>query len=872
LPDEGVTLSIEVWWHGPPTGGLLTPSAERCHRPEPTDPSTSTRAEEDELQEEGEIARLCALEDHQILDTPPEPAYDRLVELAAHMCGTPIAVLTLLDHDRQWFKATVGLDVTETPRSQSFCAFAVQGNTTFVVPDALADERFRSNPLVTVHPAIRFYAGAPIRSADGLALGALAVIDTRPRTLTTTEQALLESLAEQASALMELRVERERAQRTAVLLKAQRDEVARAHSVLDMHVENSPLAVVEWDQDFRVVRWTGGASRTFGWTEEDVKGLFPGDWAFVHPDDLASVEGTMADLLSGQVARAVSHNRNFTRDGEVLHCVWYSSVLFDSDQQVTSILCLVDDVTDLKQAEHEVESSAARFQMLAEATTDAVWDWNLEDDSVWWSEGLERLFGFSPEEIEPDSTSWTSRIHPDDHDRVVAGLHSTIRTGRTRWSDRFRFARKDGDYAVVLDNGQVVHDDSGRPIRMVGGMTDITRHVELEDRLRQAQRLEAVGKLTGGIAHDFNNLLTVIQGGAAMLQEQLDDQPDLLTLATMIETAAKRSGELTHRLLAFARRQALDPSPTEVRTLVEGMSGLLRRSLGEHIEIVIGGDEARWLADIDAGELENAVLNLCINARDAMPDGGRLTIEVADVPAGHDRTAGASGVPAGDHVVVAVSDTGKGIPPELLARVFEPFVTTKDIGEGTGLGLAMVHGFVTQSGGHVSMESEPGQGTTVRLFLPRHTGPSQPIPPPEASREETIAPVTVLVVEDHDLVRRYAVDQLNALGCTVLEAADGPAALAILQERDDVELLFTDVIMAGGMTGRALADAAADLHPGIRVLFTSGYTENALGDGDRLAPGIRLLTKPYDRAQLADQVRAVMEPGAELYPAYQPAR
>jgi signal transduction histidine kinase/CheY-like chemotaxis protein len=382
---------------------------------------------------------------------------------------------------------------------------------------------------------------------------------------------------------------------------------------------------------------------------------------------------------------------------------------------------------------------------------------------------------------------------------------------------------------------------------------------ELGERLRQSQRLEAVGQLTGGVAHDFNNLLTVVMGNAELLTELNRDDARQRVLAEMIATAAQRGADLTQRLLAFARKQALAPKVVDLNTLLAGLDPMLRRTLGEHIEIEMIRAAGLWPAQVDPGQLENALLNLCLNARDAMPRGGRLTLETANARLDADYAARHAEVVPGQYVMVAVTDTGAGIAPEHLKRVFEPFFTTKEPGKGTGLGLAMVYGFIKQSAGHVSVYSEPGQGTSVKLYLPRAT--SAAVPGAEGAGEA--APQggrgCILLVEDDEQVREYAAAQLRSFGYTVLEAADGPAALTLLQQRGPIDLLFTDVVMPGGMNGRVLADTARGLQPGLRVLYTSGYTENAIVHHGRLDEGARLLSKPYRRSELDRAVREALE-------------
>ncbi len=386
---------------------------------------------------------------------------------------------------------------------------------------------------------------------------------------------------------------------------------------------------------------------------------------------------------------------------------------------------------------------------------------------------------------------------------------------------------------------------------------------QLNERLRQSQRLEAVGQLTGGLAHDFNNLLTVVLGNAELLSELNRDRPEQRQLADMIGQAAQRGAALTQRLLAFARKQPLAPKPVDLNQMLAGMDAMLRSSLGAQVEIELIRAAGLWPAVVDPGQLENALLNLALNARDAMPGGGKLTLETANVRLDDDYASQHAEVTAGQYVMLAVSDTGQGIPRENLSRVFEPFFSTKEAGKGTGLGLAMVYGFVKQSGGHISLYSEPGQGTTAKLYLPRAVNTE--LPANEEARPEQVegGAGSILVVEDDAAVRAYAASQLRLLGYQVLEAEHAQAALAVLTSGVAVDLLFTDVVMPGGMNGRLLAEEARRLRPGLRVLYTSGYTDNAIVHQGRLDPGALLLSKPYRRAALDRMVRQALSTPAD---------
>lgn len=399
---------------------------------------------------------------------------------------------------------------------------------------------------------------------------------------------------------------------------------------------------------------------------------------------------------------------------------------------------------------------------------------------------------------------------------------------------------------------------------------EIGERMSAEEALRQAQKMEAIGQLTGGVAHDFNNLLTVIIGGLDNMARQIEgestarDDTRLRRSLSMATQSAERAAKLTARLLAFSRRQALNPKPLQADRLVREIGDLLERTLGEQVRLELVGSPGLWAALADPNELEQALLNLAVNARDAMPGGGKLTIETANVFLDEAYLATVpEPVPTGQYVLIAVSDTGHGMDQDTLARVFEPFFTTKETGKGTGLGLSQVYGFVRQSGGHVRVYSELGHGTSAKLYLPRFHGEADE--PAISARRRDISLLrgdeTVLLVEDDEGVRSYSGGVLRELGYQVIEAPDSSTALAALDENPQIDLLFTDVVLPGGVHGGKLAEAVRKLRPSVRVLFTSGYTRNAIVHNGRLDPGVQLITKPFTYEELADQVRRALDAG-----------
>ncbi|TNC75037.1 response regulator [Rubellimicrobium roseum] len=487
-----------------------------------------------------------------------------------------------------------------------------------------------------------------------------------------------------------------------------------------------------------------------------------------------------------------------------------------------------------------------------------------DENGVWssinpaWSHTL----GWEANQILGRTSEWLE--HPDDRARTRAEI-AQLAQGRTTLAFENRFQDRDGRY----------HDLSWTAVPADGMLYCVARDVTEEKRraadleaaqgqLRQAQKMEAVGQLTGGLAHDFNNLLTGVIGSLDLLGQRLAQGRlgDAKRYVSAAQDAAQRAAALTHRLLAFSRRQTLDPKPTNINRLVGGVENLVRRTVGPAIAVDVAGATDLWLTLVDPPQLENALLNLCINARDAMPDGGRLTIETANHLFG-EREASEYDLVCGPYVGLRVTDTGTGMPAEVIANAFDPFFTTKPLGHGTGLGLSMVYGFVRQSGGQVRIASRLGQGTTVDLYLPRHEGQADEADhsslasrPPRARKGQT-----VLVVDDEPTVRMLIADVLDELGYGIIEAADGASGLAVLRSDAQVDLVVTDVGLPGGMNGRQMADAARARRPHLLVLFITGYAEAAVIRGDQLEPGMQVMTKPFNLDDLATRVCNLLDSG-----------
>ena len=564
---------------------------------------------------------------------------------------------------------------------------------------------------------------------------------------------------------------------------------------------------------------------------------------------------------------------------------------------------LFRDIEQRKRSEAALRASEAlarenvqRVQLaLAAGAIIGTWAWDLVNDRFTVDEAFARAFGLDPA-LGREGLSLAQvveTVHPDDQAGLAVAINDAIQRGGP-YAHEYRVRRADGHYYWLEANGRVERGPDGTPLNFPGVLIDAEerralieerdraaadlralnetleqriaeRTAELmraEEQLRQSQKMEAVGQLTGGIAHDFNNLLTGITGSlelsaARIAQGRLNDVDRYLNAA---QGAAKRAAALTHRLLAFSRRQTLDPKPTNVNRLVAGMAELVRRTVGPSIVIETVAAVDLWATLVDPGQLENALLNLCINARDAMPNGGRITIETAN--RWIDRAAGAThDLPSGQYISLCVSDTGTGMTPDVIARAFDPFFTTKPIGQGTGLGLSMIYGFARQSGGHVRIYSEVGQGSMVCIYLPRHTGVVDEIEEVTglASAPRANDGETVLVVDDEPSVRMLVTETLQDLGYNAIEAGDGPSGLRVLQSDTRIDLLVTDVGLPGSMNGRQMADAARVGRPDLKVLFITGFAENAAVGNGHLEPGMHVLTKPFAMETLASRIKDLIE-------------
>jgi len=611
--------------------------------------------------------------------------------------------------------------------------------------------------------------------------------------------------------------------------------------------------------DFRFLMVNRGARDNLGYSMEELRGVTPWD---IKPkfsrDEFLELVGSLVsgetDLLDFETVHERKDGSRYDISVRLQLMQWDGKAVY---------YAAIQDISELRQTQEALQASSRRLDAILRNTTMAVFLMDERQHCVFMNTAAEKLTGFTLAE------TLGKTLHEVVHHTYPDGRHFPIEecvidrafpeNNQTHGEEVF--VHKDGSFYPVGFTASPMKDELGMTIGTIIEARNIEADLEArntEERLRRSQKLETVGKLTGGIAHDFNNLLMVIGGNAELLAE-FDLPPEAASMVALITRAANQGEELNSRLLSFARKQPLEPKAVSIAEHLVSVSELLARVIPENISVKTRCEGELWLAEADLGQLESALLNLALNARDAMPHGGSLTIEAANIALDEDYVRVDVGLKQGDYVAISVTDTGHGMSPETLALAFDPFFTTKPVGQGTGLGLSMVYGFAKQSGGHLSIYSELDQGTTVRLYLPRVRGVAEPVQTTRSVRNSPQGHETILVVEDHAEVQNVVYKLLNHLGYTVIVTSNGPEALKVLGSEQPIHLLFTDLVMPGGMNGKELAEAAVKLRPDLKVLFTSGYTENSIVHDGRLDQGVKLLSKPYGRERLANILREMLD-------------
>jgi PAS domain S-box-containing protein len=616
-------------------------------------------------------------------------------------------------------------------------------------------------------------------------------------------------------------------------------------------------AIYMLDPEGHVTSWNRGAQRFKGYKPEEIIGQHFS--RFYTPEEREQEIPRIALETAEREGRFEAEGLRVRKDGSRFWANVVIDPIRDPDGTLVGFAKVTRDLTERRAAEEELRASEERFRLLIQSVTDyAIYMLDPDGRVNSWNPGAERFKGYSADEIigEHFSRFYTEEDRAADVPRIA--LETATREGRFE-AEGWR-VRKDGTRfwaSVIIDPIR----NNGALIGFAKVTRDLTDKRAVEEQLRQSQKMEAVGQLTGGLAHDFNNLLTGISGSLEMMQVRVAQgrTAEFDRYFVAAQGAVRRAAALTHRLLAFSRRQTLDPRPTDVNRLLGSLEELVRRTVGPSVELEVVGSSGLWPVLVDPNQLENAILNLCINGRDAMPDGGKLTIEASNKWL-DERAARQQDLPIGQYVSVCVSDTGTGMTPEVIAKAFDPFFTTKPMGEGTGLGLSMIYGFARQSGGQVRIYSELGQGTTMCLYFPRHTGetlPDEEVELPSAAAANGEGEV-VLVIDDEPTIRMLIAEVLAESGYAVIEAPDGPAGMRVLDSKARIDLLITDVGLPGGMNGRQVADAARANRPELKVLFITGYAENAVIGRGRLDNGMFVLTKPFQMEILADRIREII--------------
>ncbi|HUQ99126.1 MAG TPA: PAS domain S-box protein [Gemmatimonadaceae bacterium] len=930
----------------------------------------------------GNPARLAALQKTALLETPPEDCFDRFTRLAGQILGVPTVGLSLVDSRRQFFKSLVGksagVALGWNPLGATFCEDVVTTGDAFIVCDIATDRTVAGR---NVRAAA--YAGVPLTTDEGEIIGALSVLDDKPRQWNSREMDVLTALSSAIMSEIQRRVAERSAHDAQLRLVAER---SLAHSIQQQMPVGVIVAEVPSGRLVSVNAQMTEIFRTSFTPASDLNGykFFVG----FHEDgrQYAPLEWPLARTVLRAEAVRAEEIRIRRGDGSEGFVRMSSAPIRDDSGQIVAAVATVVDFTDQRIAERAVRTSDERFRFVARATNDVIWDWDISTNALVWNDAVETVFGHKQNAIYPEVKWWNDHIHPEDRDRVLAGIHGVLDHGGTYWSDQYRYQRGDGNYATVLDRGYIARDTSGTPLRMIGAMTDVTERTRseaairfqaqllnavqqavvatdpegqvifwnkfaetlygwtaeeavgktiqeltpspfmrehgpeivqraaageswtgeflvqgkaekpfpalltsspvrdergqvlglvgvsidlterrnLEEQFRQSQKMDAVGRLAGGIAHDFNNLLTVIRLNTEMILDGFDPTDPRSEDVRQIRNAAERASALTRQLLAFSRKQILQPRVLDLNTVVGNVEPMLRRLIGEDITIS-SSCGARGYVVADPGQLEQVLVNLVVNARDAMEQGGRITIETRNTELDDNYSSEHAPVIPGRYVMLAVGDTGVGMSKDTREHAFDPFFTTKEAGKGTGLGLATVYGVVKQSGGYVWIYSEPGQGTTVKLYFPEvsaaaafNTSTDQP---GTAAKTANRGSETILLVEDEEAVRRLTSRILQNQGYRVLAAQHGREAMDIAtKEEGIIHLVLTDIVMPG-MNGRGLVERLSGIRPAIKSLYMSGYTDDDIVRRGFVEPSRSFLQKPFTSDGLLQTVRKVLDEG-----------
>ena len=632
-----------------------------------------------------------------------------------------------------------------------------------------------------------------------------------------------------------------------VKLREQQERAQRVANIGSWHI----------DMETGELAWSTQTYRIFEVEQNELPTTLKAFYSFVHPEDrIALAKARDAWLKQGGIFSF--EHRICTPSGKIKTVVETAELIRDARGRALYTSGVVQDVTEQRQQQSQALTWNRRMQVAAEAANIGIWEYRLDDDELNWDERMFELYGIDPDSFSGQFSDWRNTVHPEEVEEAEAPVQKVLEGKEESFAIEFRIVRPDtGEIRHILGYGKLsCNPVTKEPEVLTGANLDITDWVNTQEQLQQSQKLEAVGQLTGGIAHDFNNHLTVIMNCFETIGEEYHDIDLVMSLAKHGTMAASRSAELTRGLLAFSRKQPLQPVPSNSNKVLTEMGALVRRTLPETISLDFELEPELWVCEVDKGLLQSAILNLTLNARDAMTGGGLMTIRTENTRLDESYTQKIEDLSPGEYVCITVSDTGHGIEAALLEKVFDPFFTTKDTGKGSGLGLSMIYGFVKQSRGHVEIASQSGKGTTVKIFIPRSHDSLSTCEHDNGIRSHlAMGNERILVVEDDDLVRGNLVMQLKKLGYEVVATETADRGYALLAEDSNFDLLVSDAVLPGELSGHDLVDRVTAEYPHIKILFSSGYTEDSMIHSGRLDPGIHFLGKPYQISELSEKVR-----------------
>jgi len=818
-----------------------------------------------------EAQRLAALYDYAILDTLPETAFDDLTRLAAHICEMPIALISLIDSDRQWFKSSVGIEETETPREIAFCAHTILEPNLLIVPDAAQDPRFADNPLVTGVPFIRFYAGMPLVTPDGYALGTLCIADQVPRDLTLAQQDALRTLGRLAVTQLELR------RQTATLAREMRERQATTEALQDSEqrfrtlYDDNPAMYFTVSATGIVLSVNRFGAAQLGYTPEELTGqpLL----SLLHEDHKEAAGRSLAAAFADPGHTAEWELQKVRKDGtliwvrelvRVLPPAAAAAAAAAKNEPVALVIC--EDVTERTRVEALLEESRAFSNAVLASLPDHIGVLDRAGTLTYVNASWERFAlanGATPLArvgVGANYLDVCRRATGEDEKtahEACAGIQSVLDGSREHFSMEYSCHSPTAHRWFLLQVAQL----QGTSGKVIVSHMNITERKSAEAALQAAstqvllhlQKTEMLGQLAGGMAHDFNNLLTIIMSYADAMAMSLGTQDPLRNDLDEIQKAVRRAAVLTHGLLAFSRQQVYQPVIVNLHATIADTMPILIQATGKHIALTLSPEPAHCHILADVNQLEQVLLNLTFNARDAMPQGGCLTIATEDVTRDMSSAWDHLDLPPGRYVRLTVSDTGIGMDEETQRHMFEPFFTTKARGSGTGLGLATVCGIVTHHGGGLYCSSKPGKGTTFELYFPSTDARAAVPPKPTTARARSgTLETTILLVEDEDHVRAPVLKTLSLAGYTVVDVGSPIEALKLIEHGPTIHLLLTDMKMPD-MNGDELARRAKARRPDIKVIYMSGFTDSApLHDGDAF------LAKPFAFDELMQTVHTVL--------------